>query len=211
MNGQASKKDAGGKAKKPAPPGKIKIMEALKSLLREKEFAAITWADIAGRAEVNEGLIYKYFKDTRNLLIQVLEEYMRGYVDRMAVDLKGIEGAPNKLRRFIWSSIHFYSSDRVFSRILLIEIRSFPDYFHSEAYRLVQAYSGILTEEIIEEGIKQGEIRDDVSAGHIRDIVLGSVEHLVLPGIIFDREIDPDELTRSACDILLDAVKAERD
>jgi hypothetical protein len=43
------------------PPGRIKIMDALRSLLEEKEFGAITWAEIGRTASVNEGLIYKYF------------------------------------------------------------------------------------------------------------------------------------------------------
>ncbi len=60
------------------PPGRIKIMNALRSLLEEKEFSAITWAEIAQTAGVNEGLIYKYFKDRRNLLHQVLKEYLEG-------------------------------------------------------------------------------------------------------------------------------------
>ena len=47
-------------------PGYIKIVGALKLLLKEKEFNAITWAEIARTAGVNEALIYKYFHDKRN-------------------------------------------------------------------------------------------------------------------------------------------------
>jgi len=52
---------------KPLPPGRVKITEALKSLLEEKEFGAITTAEIAKNAGVTEALIYKYFKDKRDL------------------------------------------------------------------------------------------------------------------------------------------------
>lgn len=194
-----------------APPGKIKIMEALKSLLEEKEFASITWGDIARRAEVTEGLIYKYFNDTKQLLFRVLEEYLRLFVDRLVVDLKGIEGSLNKLRRLIWSTIHFYASNRVSARILLLEVRRYRIYFESEAYQLVKEYSRILTEEIIEEGMKNGEIRDDISARYLRDIVFGCIEHLVLPSSLFDQELDVDELTRNACTILFDTLSLKRD
>ena len=46
-----------------APAGYTKNIEALKQLLRQKEFSAITWAEIATTAGVNEALIYKYFRD----------------------------------------------------------------------------------------------------------------------------------------------------
>ncbi|MBE9545213.1 MAG: TetR/AcrR family transcriptional regulator, partial [Proteobacteria bacterium] len=61
---------------KPLPPGRIKIAQALKYLLEEKEFSAITTAEIAKNAGVTEALIYKYFKDKRDLLHQVLSEYL---------------------------------------------------------------------------------------------------------------------------------------
>jgi TetR/AcrR family fatty acid metabolism transcriptional regulator len=193
------------------PPGRIKIVEALKSLLEEKEFASITWGDIARRAEVTEGLIYKYFNDTRQLLFRVLEEYLKIFVNQVVVDLKGIEGSLNKLRRLIWSTIHFYASNRVFARILLLEVRRYRLYFESEAYKLVREYSRILKEDIIEEGMRNGEIRDDISAQYLRDIVFGCIEHLVLPGSLFDREIDTDELTHNACAILFDTLAPKRD
>jgi len=191
------------------PPGRIKIMNALKSLLEEKEFSAITWAEIAQTAGVNEGLIYKYFKDRRNLLHQILKEYLEGYIERFKFDLKGIEGALNKLRKLIWININMYSSNRVFAKILLIEVRNFPGYFHSETYHLVQDYANLILE-IIEEGIQAGEIRDDIPSKHLRQVILGSIEHLCLPSLFFNKEIDPDVLTENLCKILFEPIKKTR-
>ena len=84
---------------RPLPPGRIKIVRALKSLLVEKEFSAITTAEIAKSAGVTEALIYKYFKDKRDLLHQVLNEYLEQYRSQMGQDLKGIKGTFNKLHK----------------------------------------------------------------------------------------------------------------
>ena len=46
---------------KPLPPGRLKITQALKTLLEHKEFNGITTAEISRRAGVTEALIYKYF------------------------------------------------------------------------------------------------------------------------------------------------------
>jgi TetR/AcrR family fatty acid metabolism transcriptional regulator len=109
---------------KPMPPGRIKITRALKSLLEQKEFSAITTAQIARRAGVTDALIYKYFKDKRDLLHQILSEYLEQYRTQVTHDLKGIKGTLNKLRKLIWSHINVYATDRVFARILLIEVRN---------------------------------------------------------------------------------------
>jgi len=127
-----------------SPPGRTKIADALRSLLENKDFSAVTTAEIAKRAGVTEALIYKYFKDKRDLLYQVLGEYLDQYHLQVELDLKGIKGALNKIRKLIWSHINVYATNRVFAKILLLEVRSFSDYYRSGPYKLVKKYSDVL-------------------------------------------------------------------
>ena len=183
------------------PPGRVKLADALRILLEQKEFNAITTAEISRQAGVTEALIYKYFKDKRDLLHQVLSEYLEQYSLRVQDDLRGIKGALNKLRKLIWSHINVYATNRVFARILLIEARNHSDYYHSDTYELVRTYSDAVLA-ILSEGVSSGEIRDDISIKLIRQIILGSIEQVCLTGITFEREIDPEELTEQICEIV---------
>jgi len=192
--------------KKPLPPGRIKIVQALKTLLEEKEFSAVTTAEIAKTAGVTEALIYKYFKDKRDLLHQVLSEYLEQYRAQMGQDLKGVKGTLNKLRKLIWSHIKVYATNRVFARILLIEVRNYPDYYKSETYSRVKEYSNIVLQ-IIEEGIRDREIRGDVPAKLIRHSILGSIEQVCLSWITFGKDINPDELTEQICEIIFQGIE----
>ncbi|HAA03257.1 MAG TPA: hypothetical protein DCE18_07785, partial [Syntrophobacteraceae bacterium] len=70
------------------PPGKVKIMEALKVLLEQKEFASITISELASTAGVTEGLIYKYFKDKRDVLHVVLSDYVDFFLTRLETELR---------------------------------------------------------------------------------------------------------------------------
>jgi AcrR family transcriptional regulator len=190
-----------------APPGRLKIIQALKTLLEQKEFCAITTAEIARKAGVTEALIYKYFRDKRDLLHQILGEYLEHYIVQLERDLKGIKGALNKLRKLIWSHLNVYATNRVFARILLIEVRNNPDYYKSETYELVKIYSNtVLT--IIEEGIRTQEIRDELAPELIRHGILGSIEQVCLSGIIFGREISPDDLTEDLCEFIFKGIEA---
>ena len=56
--------------------------------------------------------------------------------------------------------------------------------------------------EIINEGIESGEFRDDISPSRIRQIILGGIEYLCLPGIISNREIPVDSLADDLFEIL---------
>ena len=191
------------------PPGKIKIMAALKTLLERKEFASITIAELAQTAGITEGLIYKYFKDKRDLLHAVLADYLDFFISPMETDLQGVEGAVNKLRTVIRMHVAMYAYNRVFSRILLLEVRNHPDYFQSEAYETVKRYTRVL-KEIIEEGIAEGSLRRDVPAETIRQVILGGIEHTCLPTVLFHLTLNPEEASDRLCDIIFRGI-AERE
>lgn len=187
------------------PPGRIKIAKALGELLREKDFNSITTAEISRTSGVNEALIYRYFGDKRGLLHAVLSEHLEVFLRRVILDLKGIKGALNKLRKLIWSSIYFYDQDRIFSKILLLEVRNYPGYFESETYGLAKQYTRLIVD-FIQEGINTGEIRDDISPKQIRQVIIGGIEHLCLPAIIYNGRIDADALQEDLCTTIFEGI-----
>lgn len=197
----------GSTRERPYPPGRIKIADAFIALLEQKEFGAITTAEIAKNAGVTEALIYKYFEDKRGLLHQVLKEYLEQYLVQFERDLKGIKGALNKIRKLIWGHISVYSANRVFAKILFLEVRNHLDYYRSDTYELIRAYSKILLE-IIEEGVRDGEIRNDVPPKLMRQVIFGSIEHVCLTGVIFRGEISPDDLTDDLCKFVFRGIEA---
>jgi TetR/AcrR family fatty acid metabolism transcriptional regulator len=190
---------------RPPPPGRVKIVASLKALLEKKEFGAITTAEIAKNAGVTEALIYKYFKDKRDLLHQILSDYLEQYRARIIQDLGGVKGSLNRLRKLVWSHINVYANNRVFARILLIEVRNYPDYYKSETYERVKEYSDIVLK-LLDEGIRNHEIRDDISPKLIRHGILGSIEQVCLSGITFHRPIDPDDLTDQLCEFFFKGI-----
>jgi len=200
----------GAAEERPYPPGRIKMAGALVSLLAEKEFSAITTAEIAKEAGITEALIYKYFEDKRGLLHQVLKEYLEQYLVQFETDLKGIKGALNKIRKLIWSHINVYSTNRVFAKMLFLEVRNHPDYYKSETYEMVRQESKILLD-IIEEGVRCGEIRNDIPPKLIRQCIFGSIEHVCLTGVIFQREISPDDLTEDLCKFIFKGIEPAKE
>lgn len=184
------------------PPAGAKIMEALKLLLQEKSFDAITTAEISKVAGANEALIYRYFKDKRGLLHKVLAEYTLEHLLQIQSDVAHVQGALNKLRKLMKGTISFHKRNRVFSQILLLDVRNYPGYFDSDAYELVKQYSRLI-DEIVEEGIRNKEIRDDISMACVKDVIVGSIEHACLRAVIFDREFDEDLLARNLTETVI--------
>lgn len=190
----------------PTPQGKLKIIQAMRSLLEERTFESLTIADIAATAGVTEGLIYKYFKDKRDLLHHVLREHYEQFLTQIDRDLQGIDGALNKLRKIIWSSIERYANHRVFARIILLEVRNSEEYFKSEAYALVRQFNRLIID-IINEGIAAGEIRETLPPAAIRNAMFGSIEHACLNRAIFNEAVDSGETARIITDLLFNGIR----
>jgi TetR/AcrR family transcriptional regulator, fatty acid metabolism regulator protein len=187
------------------PPGGVKIMDALKLLLQEKSFDAITTAEISRVAGANEALIYRYFKDKRGLLHKVLAEYTLEHLLQIRKAVAQVHGALNKLRGLMKGTIAFHKKNRVFSQILLLEVRNYPGYFESDAYELVKQYARLI-DEIIEEGIRNKEIRSDIPLVCVKDVIVGSIEHACLRAVVFDREFDEELLARNLTEAVIDGL-----
>jgi AcrR family transcriptional regulator len=188
------------------PPGKRKIIDAMRTLLEERTFESLTISEIAATAGVTEGLIYKYFKDKRDLLHHVLKEHYDHFLVQIDRDLQGIDGALNKLKKIIWSSIERYANHRVFARIILLEVRNSEEYFRSEAYALVRRFNRIIIE-VINEGIATGEIRDTLPPAAIRNAIFGIIEHSCLNRAIFNEPVSTNETARVITDLLFHGIK----
>ncbi len=194
----------------PYPPGRIKIVSAFRSLLEKKDFNAITTAGIARTANVTEGLIYKYFKSKRDLLFQVLKECFEQFIADTADEIKAVDGAIEQLRTIVLCYLKIYDTDRVLARMLLLEVRNSPDFYNSDAYKLVRMHSRIILN-IIEEGILSGEIRNNIKPTAIRTAIFGAIEHASLAAIIFNRPILPDERAADICRIIFDGIRTGKE
>ncbi len=175
------------------PPGGLKIMQAMRELLQERNFESITTAEISRVAGVNEALIYRYFKDKRGLLHKILAEYFRVHLAQIQKDVDEARSAINKLRTLIKGTISFHKKKQCLLQDPLLEVRNNPAYFESEAYELAKKYSRLINK-IIEEGIKNKQIRQDIPLSCMRDIIIGSIERACMRPAIFDRDFDEELL-----------------
>ncbi|SLM28589.1 HTH-type transcriptional regulator (TetR-family protein) [Desulfamplus magnetovallimortis] len=192
--------------KKGFPPGRIKIMNALSELMREKDFHSITTAEIASTAGVTEGLIYKYFKDKKDLLYQVLDGHFHEFHDHIVKMIAPCSSAIEKLSIIIRTTLKSYAANRVFAKILLLEVRNSPNYFESDAYNMVRIYSGTILE-IINQGMASGELKPDINPFALRQVILGSIEHACLGEVIFGKTLNTETVSDHICNIIFQGVQ----
>lgn len=196
------RKIVGTPRKQKVQPGRVKIAEALKVLLRKKEFNAITTANIAQTSGMSEALIYRYFGDKRGLLHHVLRDFLQEYLHELDNELTNISGTLNKIRKIIYGHINLFETNRVLAKILLLEVRNYPGYFECESYEQVKRYSRMILK-ILQDGVENGELEKNTPIKTLRQAILGGIEHLCLPRIVFKQPFESDVMADELCRILL--------
>jgi AcrR family transcriptional regulator len=151
------------------------IMAAARQVVAEKGYENALMSDIAERAGIVEGSLYRYFDNKRDLLTKVVDDW---FEEVLSIDsgVASIRGTWNKVRHLTWRALSAVRNQPALSRYMLLEIRRDPDYRNTRSFSLNRRFTGEFTE-VFEEAIASGEFRRDVSVPLLRDMVFGCIEH----------------------------------
>src|SRR5690606_6951509 len=123
-----------------------------------KGYDAASMSEIAARAEVVEGTIYRYFENKRDLMIKVVERWYDEMLSDFDEQLKGIRGTWNRLRFMIWKHLVTIEREPALCRLVFQELRPGPEYRETTVFELNQEYTK-RTLEIVEDAMASGEFR----------------------------------------------------
>lgn len=177
------------------------IEAAARNAFIKRGYAAASMAEIAAEAGVAEGTIYKFFETKFDLLLRVLESWYRGMLDEFSEQLPGIVGCSNKIRYIVWRHLKSLKDNPDLARLCWNEARNSLDYYHHNIYRLNREYTRVLVD-ACREGIKLGELREDLPVTVVRDIIFGGIDHHISRFLYGRGDFDVDKSTDQICSIL---------
>ena len=154
------------------------ILGAARAVFAEKGYEDASVAEIAMRAGVVEGSVYRYFEHKRALLVKVVEDWYEGMLSDFDEHLVMIHGTWNRLRFMIWKHLSVIEKDPAMCRLVFGVLRPGSDYRGTTVFDLNRRYTR-RTMDILREGVAAGEIRSDIPLGFARDMIYGGVEHHV--------------------------------
>lgn len=185
------------------------IMAAARDVFREKGYEDAPMSDIAERANVVEGSIYRYFDNKRDLLVKVIEDWYEAMLADYDQQLSGILGTRNRLRFMIWRHLKTIHEEPALCDLMFQFLRTGRDYSHTTVYELNRQYTR-RTLDIIKEGIAAGELRGDVSLRLVRDMIYGCIEHHTWAYLRGEGQFDPDATADATVDLVLSGLQVRR-
>jgi AcrR family transcriptional regulator len=151
-------------------------MDAAREVFCEKGYAQASTAEIAARAGVVEGSLYRYFPTKRDLLTKVVEAFYAHIFADYERHLQGVRGTWNRLRYLIWKHLSVFHGDPAMCRLIVHELRPSPQYRESSVFELNRRYTE-RTLAVIKEGIAAGEFEERLPLRLVRDMIFGCAEH----------------------------------
>jgi AcrR family transcriptional regulator len=158
------------------------IIEAAYEVFSRKGYNATGIADIAERLGIGHGTFYRYFKNKRDILDQVVdygvERIMQALAAETAEPAGTLDEFREQLRRIGERLFTLLHSEPGLGQVVLLEATSVDEELTGRVLALIDTF-GALAGMFLQNGVKRGFLRDDLdteSAGR-------AITSLILPAL----------------------------
>jgi TetR/AcrR family fatty acid metabolism transcriptional regulator len=163
-----------------------RIIDAARKLFAENGYQKTTVMDIGREAELSEAALYEYFKGKEDLLLTIPDLWVSELLADMEDQLFGIQGAFNKLRKYLWWTLRRIDESPMDAKIVYLFLKTNASFMETEVYGNVKSLYAKLID-IFEEGRKSGEMNPGLDPYAARSIVVGTIDYIVIRWLLKDR------------------------
>lgn len=185
----------------PAERRILDIMLAARAVFTEKGYNDALMSDIAERAGVVEGSIYRFFANKRDLLVRVVEHWYEEMLARDDEQFASVRGTWNQIRFIVHHHLSSIRREPALSRLVFQELRPDPSYRKTRLFELNQVYTHRIID-VVKAAVAQGEFRADVSPHLVRDMIYGCVEHRTWAFLRNEGDFEIEKTADSIADII---------
>lgn len=152
------------------------ILVVAEQVFSEMGFDSATVAEVAGRAGIVEGNIYRYVKSKRELLAHVISGWYDKKNAELEYELSHITSVRSRLRFLIVSHLRALRDSPGLMRLIIRELRASDTEFRTIVGKFNRQYTSHMRR-AIEMGVESGEFVRDTPVRLVRDMIFGGIEH----------------------------------
>ncbi len=154
------------------------IIQAALEVIAENGYHASQVSKIAKKANVADGTIYLYFKNKEDILISVFRERMGQFIHKIKNAIEDKETASEKLLTLIQMHYAQLTESPYLAKVTQLELRQSKPELRREINKVLKSYLDVI-DSIIEHGINEKEIRDDIHPRLMRQMIFGTIDETV--------------------------------
>jgi len=157
------------------------ILKSASELFAEFGFNATSTKRIANKAGVSEGTVFNYFASKNDILIGVISEMYRELTNKAEDGITQYSSTFERIQFLAENHVRITAGDNaLLLRLIYVymntDLHIFEHLETTALYQFNHSYTKIF-DGVILEGIRHGEIRDDINLSAIRDLFFGGLEY----------------------------------
>lgn len=184
------------------------ILDTARTAFSERGYEGVTTLDIAQTMGVSEATVFTYFDSKRDLCIEVIRAWYRQITSEIEQELPLVNGTRERLHFAVEKHLgNLLHETRGLCALILIEGRGFDRDFSDIITELKRRYIGPLLDVLVD-GRMRGELRSDLPIKLMRDMIYGSMEHVLWDRIASGKAPDLHQTSAHLTDMLWNAFAA---
>ncbi|NIS14742.1 MAG: TetR/AcrR family transcriptional regulator, partial [candidate division Zixibacteria bacterium] len=168
-----------------------------------------TVVDISKQAGLSEAALYEYFQGKEDLLHMIPDLWLSELLCDLEDQLFGIQGAINKLRKYLWWYMRRVEQSPLDAKIVYLFLKTNSSFMTTDVYANVKQLYSYLSD-IFEEGRSSGEFKKNLDSRVARDIFVGIMDHIIIRWLLKDRSYDLFEDLEIVFSLMVDAFKVRK-
>jgi TetR/AcrR family transcriptional regulator, fatty acid metabolism regulator protein len=186
---------------------RARIINSAKKLFADQGYQKTTIVDISRQAGLSEAALYDYFQGKEDLLLMIPDLWVSELLTDLDEQLFGIQGAINKLRKYLWWYMRRVEQSPLDAKIVYLFLKTNSNFMTTDVYSNVKQLYSYLSD-IFEEGRSSGEFKKNLNSRVARDIFIGIMDHIIIRWLLKDRSYSLFEDLESVFSLMMDAFKA---
>lgn len=185
---------------------RFRILKAAVKVFSQKGFYNAKVSEIANNAGIADGTIYLYFKNKDEILISIFEEEMARIISSVRTHLDSQPDVAEKLKAFIKTHLNFVKKNPKLAQVFQLELRQSNKFIKEYTGSKLKEYLSIIGR-ILEEGQRQGLIRQDIHPGLMKRALFGSLDEVATHWVLTKNgKYDLEKSAEQLADIFIHGV-----
>ena len=183
------------------------IIEAAVKIFAKKGFYNAKVSEIAREASVADGTIYLYFKNKDDILISLFEEKMHFWIEQVEEVVSKVDDPLEKIRAFVAQHLYMIKEHKYLAEVMQIELRQSSKFMRRYVPVKFLEYLDLIGK-IIEEGKKEGVIRQDVIPAIAKRALFGALDEMLLYWVLAKKpKYSMDESIEQISHLFIDGLR----
>ncbi len=183
-----------------------RILNSARELFADRGYQKTTVVDISKQAGLSEAALYEYFQGKEDLLYMIPDLWLSELLCDLEDQLFGIQGAANKLRKYLWWYMRRVEQSPLDAKIVYLFLKTNASFITTDVYANVKKLYSYLSE-IFEEGRSFGEFKTNLDSRVARNMFVGIMDNIIIRWLLKDRSYSLFEDLESVFHLMIDGFK----